>query len=53
MTLAIAAVLSLGVTGCGGDDDGARLGLGAGKVTKAPEVPMRQVASARARVRST
>ena len=37
-TLAIAAVLSLGVTACG-SDDGASSGS-AGKVTKAPEVPM-------------
>ncbi len=37
-TLAIACVLSLGVTACG-SDDGASSGT-AGKVTKAPDVPM-------------
>src|SRR4051812_29358146 len=37
-TLAIASILSLGVTACGSDDGASS--SSAGKVTKAPEVPM-------------
>lgn len=38
VTLAVAALLSLGVTACGSDEGASS--AGAGKVTKAPDVPM-------------